>query len=438
MRVAALYGLIGASVTLTSFASAQTGLTERLRLQGIYANQTGQSPPDDLAGQVVPELSFLALGERSLLRVTYTFAATGHTALPADIANRLNLSSAFELSKRTTMLLSAEAGHSTVSNALIARSPSDAPAGVLPLTTGQLVSTRVSEGTSWEASPVVRLTQQVDGAYVTSIDDPVALDGYIVNAIVSVDRSWKNDAVGIDARASYGRSHTDPLPPERLIPLGLTPHWRHDISRALTSFFAAGATVVLSPDAGTRPHVGPFAQASFDYLVDDSTFDLTASVGTQPNALTAQLLYAEQATFRAATPLSVKHAIVASAAVGFTHGSVVDLRRVGVQAPDFNAFIGDAGIGWSPTTAVELFARYQFLDQVTDATAGASTPSLQRHAVLVGVQLTSRPDPVRVPTRFPQRVDRSDAPGPAAPASAPAESGSDSGSAPAPGAPVEP
>lgn len=92
MRVVAI---CGAFVALPSLASAETGLTERLRVQGIYTYQTGQRPPDDSAAQAVPELALLVVGKRSQLRATYSLAATAHTNFPAEIANRLNLTSAF-------------------------------------------------------------------------------------------------------------------------------------------------------------------------------------------------------------------------------------------------------------------------------------------------------------------------------------------------------
>jgi len=408
---AALLALLGL-LTLASPARAQTTLTERLRVQGVYSTQTGTVPPQDIAGQVVPELSLLDVSKRSQLRATYTFAATVHTTLPADLANRLVLTSAFDLSKRTSFLLSAEAGHTTVTNSLVLGSPANAPAGGVPLAIGQLFTSRAGEGVSWEASPRMRFTQLADATYITTINAPPALsvEAYLANVVLSLDRAWPTDAVGIDLRGGYAVSHVAPLPTSRLIPLALTPHWRHDISRTLTSLFVAGATVVVSPDPDSKTLAGPYSQATFSYLLDDSTFDLTGSVGTTANAITAQLLYADQVTFRTTTALSLEHHVTGSAGLGYTHGSVIELRRNVVAQPDFDAFIADVGVTWAPTTAVDLFARYQFVDQLTAAQAGQATPpALQRNAVIIGIQLSARPDPVRVPTRFPQRVDRGDA-----------------------------
>lgn len=400
--------ICGAAMAVPSLASAQTTLTERLRVQGVYAYQTSDTPPEDLALQAVPELSLLSAGKRSLLRATYTLAATAHTTFPAEIANRVNLASTFELSKRTTLILSAEAGHTTIANVLLTQQPSDAPAGVLPLRAGQLVTSRVSEGTSWEASPVVRISQVVDASYITSFDAPVPFDTFLTGAVVSIDRTWKADVLGIDFRGGYAQSHASPSPVERLVPLGLTPHWRHDLSATLSSYVVAGTTVVISPDAGTDPLIAPFAQASLDYLYQDATFGLTAAVGTQANALTAQLLYAEQVTFRAISPLSSQYGIFGQAALGYTHGSIIERQRDVPQPPDFDTFIADASISWAASPVVEIFARYQFVDQITAQSAFVTTPTVQRSAIFLGIQLSSRPDTTRVPRRFPQRVDRSD------------------------------
>lgn len=414
---AKLVGLLGLRavlglLALSSPARAQTTLTERLRVQGVYSAQTGSVPPQDIAAQVVPELSLLDVSKRSQLRATYTFAATAHTTLPADLSNRLVLTSAFDLSKRTSLLLSAEAGHTTVTNSLILRSPADAPTGAVPIAVGQIFTSRAAEGVSWEASSRMRFTQLADASYISTIDAPanLSIEAYLANLVLSLDRVWPTDAFGADLRAGYAESHVSPLPRSRLVPLAITPHWRHDISRSVTSLFVGGATLVVSPDPATRTLAAPYGQATLSYLVDDSTFDLTGSIGTTANPLTAQLLNAEQAALRTTTALSNPHHVIGSAGIGYTHGSVIELRRAAVAQPDFDAFIADAGVTWAATLAVDLFARYQFVDQLTAAGAGlTATPALQRHAVIIGIQLSARPDPVRVPTRFPQRVDRGDA-----------------------------
>jgi hypothetical protein len=408
---AALLAILGVT-SATRRAHAQTTLNERLRVQGIYSVQSGGVPPSDLALQVVPEVSLLDVTKRSQVRLTYIFAATADTSVPTTLSNLLTLNSAFDLSKRTSLILSADVGHSTVTNALALNAPANVPTGTVPIGIGQIFTSRVGEGITWEASSRTRVTQLADATYVSTIDAPPqsTVETYLANGVLSIDRVWPKDAIGIDFRGGYAHARVAPLPASRLIPLAVTPHWRHDISRSLTSLFVAGATVVVSPDPDTKSLAGPYAQASFRYLVDDSTFDLLGSVGTTANAITAQLLYADQVRFGATTVLSNEHHVTGSAGLAYTHGSLVELRRGINPQPDFDVVIADVGVTWSPAPYVGLFVRDQFVDQITAAGVGAAAPpALQRNSVFLGIQLVSRPDPIRVPTQFPQRVDGADA-----------------------------
>lgn len=389
-------------------ARAETTLTERLRVQGVYAHLVHQAPADDVAAQAFPELSLVSVGKRASVRVTYTFVGSLHSATASDVANRVGLASTFELSKRTTMLASADAGHSTATTALLTAPPSAAPTGAVPLTLGQLVSGHVAEATTTELSPVVRFDQTVSAAYVRSVDHPIS-EGWLTDAVLTLDRVWQKDALGVDARASFARSRREPIRAASQLPAGGTLHWRHDLSRTLSSYVAGGAAVVLSPDRDTRHVVRPLAQGQLAYQSEEATVTLAGTLGPQPNPLTAELLYSGQATLRATVPISVRHGVLASATAGWTRGTLIELRRSIPAPPSFDTLVADAGIGWAPTPYVELFARYQFLDQITAAAAAITTPEVLRHAAILGIQLSSRPDPARIPTTLPQRVDRADA-----------------------------
>ncbi len=164
----------------------------------------------------------------------------------------------------------------------------------------------------------------------------------------------------------------------------------------------------MSPDANTRPILRPYAQGTLTYLVEPATLELNASLAPTPNPLTAQLIDGAQVTVRASTPISLEHAILASSTLGYLHGSTVSLRRDQVAAPDFDTIVADAQISWLPTATVELFARYQFLNQLASAGGIAGGPGATRNAAILGIQISSRPDTTRVRTTLSQRVDRSD------------------------------
>ena len=389
---------------------AQTAsVSERIRIQGAYAHQDRQTPSDDVAAQAVPELSFLLVGKRTQLRVTYTLLASVHTALPVDFSNRLLLSSSFELTKRTTLLVSAEGGQSSVGNALVTRGADQAAVGTLPSSRTQLVNAHVSEALAWEASPVVRLGEAADASYVTTLDAPTASASTFANVVLSADRSWVRDAIGVDLRAAYGRTEADGTPTLTSIPFSVTPHYRRDLDASLSVYAAAGPVVIYSPDPGSPTLVRPYVSAIGDYLVgDDTTVELDGSIGTQPSALTSQLLYAENANLRLTVPISRHHRVRGAATLGYMHGSVLARRDGVVQPPAFDTVVADAGATWDATPLVGIFARYQLYDQLASTANGVATPSLLRSVVFVGIQLSSPTDGVRVPARFSRRVDGND------------------------------
>ncbi len=412
----------GALLVLPATASAQAGLTERLRIQGGYTYVQNTQPPDDRWAGVAPELSYTVLEPLWMLRVTYGFAANVHTTFPVDISNRLSLASSFELSKRTSLLLNADATETTIASLLATQPANNAVIGALPPGDTHLLATNAAEGISYELGPVVTMTEGVNGSYVTSFGSGPTVDNIFGGAYLGLERLWKKDSLGLDGRMGYARTRTDPLPLATFYNASLAPKWRHDINRQFTASLSTGATIVWSPDQHTKPKLGPFIQASLLYAWSDSTLEGVYTTGFVPNQLTAQLLQSDQITIHATTLLSVRHHISGAASAGFVHGTLVNLRTDLPTPPGFNSYVADAELDWSPAEAVTLFTRYQFLDQITDQQANTTaTPPIVRNAVIVGIQLSSRADDLRVPGRFPQRVDRGDAPGASA---APAESSS--------------
>src|SRR4051794_28115554 len=111
LRTLVLGLAIGAAlVVVPSGAAAQGGPTLRIRYLGGYTHELPEvadlSTHDFWTG-VVPEVSYLFAEPRWSLRATYAFTAMVHTRNPAEIGNRVSLVSSYELSKRTTLLVSA-------------------------------------------------------------------------------------------------------------------------------------------------------------------------------------------------------------------------------------------------------------------------------------------------------------------------------------------
>jgi hypothetical protein len=387
-----------------------TTLIGRLRVQGIYAHESpGVTFTDDYAIQGVPELSLVVLGKRSATRLTYTFAATAHSAIAGDISNRVSLVSAYEVDARTKAIFLADAGISTISNALLLAPPTSVPPGAVPLTNTRIASGHAAEETETELSPGVRFSQNADFLWVRGLDPPET-EGYVASGIVTLERIYKRDALGVDLRGAYAGNKTPPIPPQHYIPLGATPRWRHDISPSWSSVVAAGVVAIVSPDGGARSAAEPLLQVLVDYTSETTTVELAGLSGPQANPLTGQLLEASSATLRVSQPLSVRHQVLASASVGYAHGHILELRPELPAQPDFDTILGDAGVVWSVNPRLDLFARWQLLDQMSPATrTDVIGPDSIRNAFIIGIQLATAPDPSLIPTRFGQRVDDADA-----------------------------
>jgi hypothetical protein len=407
------FAICGALLLLPGSAAAQ--LVERLRLQGGYTHLNQNSPPDDEWVGAVPELAYLWAHPRYDLRLTYSLTIAAHTTIAAEISNRVGLASDFTLSKRTVLLLSAEAAQTSVENELVARPAQAATLAALPPPNTRFLTFNLSQGITYEVSPVTRFNEGVTATETRTLTGPVDFDNLFTTAVLGIERAWKKDAIGVDFRGGYARTHAEPQPVQQFFNVGLAPRWRHDINASLTASVSTGASLVFSTDDNTKPKVSPYIEASLFYFWQEATFELVYTTGLVPNQLTAQLLQADSITLHANAPLSNRHHILGGASVGYTHGHIVDLRRDVVNpAPDYNQVAADVGVTWQVSNVVGLFARYQFLDLVTDENAaGVATPPTLRNAVIVGVQLSSRDEGAPVVTRFPQRVDRGDTPAPA-------------------------
>jgi hypothetical protein len=407
LGAAATSWVAAACLLLPSSAAAQGGLTLRSRVMAGYTHERPESlgsEHDHWVG-TIPEVSVLFVEPRWLLRTAYAVTLAAHTRNANEIAQRLTLASSYELSRRTVLLLSAEANQSTLSNYLLTRPTGSTVITALPLANTNTLTTTVGQGIAWEASPRVLFGQSADAAYVRSLDPALQLESKFVNVGVSVEHLWKRDAVGADLRAGYATTDAPPLPETAFYTFTAAPRWRHDISDALSSSLTAGATAVVSPDDRTDPIVVPSGRAALLYTVDATSAELSYAAGIFPNLLSGQLLRSHQVTLRAGMPISERHGVNVSGSVGFMRGQVVVLAENTPSPPDFDAFLSDADISWLATDNLLVFGRYQFFGQF-----GGPGAQFLREAFIVGVQLSSRaPDGVRVPTAFAQRVDRSDA-----------------------------
>lgn len=410
---------------LASNAAAQSVVTERLRIQGGYITEVRPAPAprmNDLWFGAVPELGILWAKRNMLLNVTYQLTGAVHSLAGAtEVANRLTLASQIDLSRRATLLLSAEAAQTSFSNLLVSRSPTENVVALFPAAGNRTLMARAFQGLGYELSPRMRLEQSTEAGVVTLLAPAPPLDTFIANESVAIERVWPSDAVGAELRATYANTQaTPPVRDQQFVLLTAAPRWRHDWTRAISTTVTGGSTLLVSPDARTKPMVTRFGRASALYTHDlATTLELSVSTGVVPSPLTGQIFHSDQVRLQGFAPISQRARLFLAMSLGYVRGRFVDLTAAGI-APSFEAGLGDADLTWQPSPAgwAQLFARYQVMAQVGDMSALGLNPSFIRDLFLVGVQFASRPPSVAtsagaapgeiVPRRFPQRVDRSD------------------------------
>ncbi|MBX3199660.1 MAG: hypothetical protein KF894_16110 [Labilithrix sp.] len=413
-------GICLALTTLSQTAFAQGTLTETLRVQAAFATE-GLPPPqprrDDVFVMATPELSYLWGKPDRAFSATYGVTGALHSLGGAsELAQRLTLAAAFELTARTRLLLSAFAAQSSLSNLLISQPASATSVTLYPGLGTRLVTFGVAQGLSHELTPRVRVEQTADANLVTTIAPSPPLDAMVVGAGAAIERIWPRDGLGLETRASYATTQAVPPEPDRqFATIMLGPRWRRDWSPSVGSLVNAGATSIFSVDPTAPPLLMPSARASIFYTRDEAAIDLTASTGVAPT-FTAQLAQAHQVALRGTTVLDRRRRISGSASIGYLNATLIDSAN---RANDvrFQAGLGDVEIAWQATALMRVFARYQVLAQVGEVIGGVN-PSAIRDVFLVGMQISSRPPTVGaaavtqgVPTTFPRRVDQSDEPG---------------------------
>ena len=107
-------------------------------------------------------------------------------------------------------------------------------------------------------------------------------------------------------------------------------------------------------------------------------------------------------------PFGLKSRVGLSTSAAYQYARQIDFATGGTLSHT-NVILADATLGWIPRAEVELFARYQFFDQIGTPGDFTVQPSFLRHVFMIGIIGTYPGEAAAVvPTRSAQRVDRSD------------------------------
>lgn len=407
--------MLGAVVAAGALAFARPALAgdfvPSARVQtGVTFIRSPAGDADDWFVSANPELGYFFEVGRIQGSLRYGLAASVNTFLPNSLSNRLAYAMSFDVSERTRVLFGVEGMQAAIGNYILVRPTADTQIGGIPRLNTQLGTVTVTEGVQHDITEVMRFTQTASASWVTSLDPDIKANNYLVANTFAVDRSFKFDAVGVELGAQYAKTIFPPLRAD-IVTAQLGPRWSHDVNRWLTTNVTAQGAVAASPDPGTEAQITPAGRASA--LVFDgegSSVEASYTVGYQPNLLTGTLLQSHQGQLRGSIPVSVPNNLVLSAAAGFLHAKNVDLRTQGANDNAFDAVLHDLDLTWLPMDFFAVSARYQFVGQ-TSGDGAAPTPAIVRHAALLSFGYTgqrSRAEREKVPTKFPQRVDRGD------------------------------
>jgi hypothetical protein len=408
--VLVLCGAVVASATWTAPCAAGD-FVPAIRVQtGVTAVRSPGNDSNDYFVSASPELGYYDGTERLSVGVIYSFTGSLNTFLPNALANSLTLTTAYDVTPTTRLLLGADALQSSIGNYLLVRKTAATRIGGVTGLNTQLLALTATQGLSHELTSNLRLNQSLTGNYVTSLDPDIKLNNYIGTLVLGVSRSWEFDALGGELTVQYAKTFFPPLV-STIATAALGPTWDHDWSRTISTSATVSGAIAVSPDRNTKARATPAGAVTALYTTDGSGVELSYQYGFSPNLLLGTLLEAHQATLRAFTPLSDEYRVVVSAGAGYLRAKTLDLRTNGAADTEFEAVLHDADITWGVTDYLSLFLRYQFIGQTAGTGGlGVGTPALVRHGGIFGIELVAqRPERAKIQTRFPQRVDKTDA-----------------------------
>ncbi len=383
-----------------------------------YTDNVQSSPTEPVAGvapkaggafaSLSPGAVFARSTPRALHRLSYQFTYNFFfVATRANTAsNRLEYRGFYDLSPRTTLVVGSSAVESNPDTATTLGGTA-----ILPGSTAFLSGTGEAL-LSHDIAPPWRTWQGLTLLGQTPLFDAVAPRTAELGARAGLERTLSEDALGIEARASYtvitGSLLIDgsPAPTQRQVVAAGVASWRRDWGRQWTSAVEAGAMRVERVTTG-RGFLAPIGAAALAYVNDVGDAELSYAHRTTTNALLGQSLLVDEVRLRAGLPFSTSPALSFATSSSYQRGRLIDDQ--GGLAAHLAALLLDAGLGWQAADALLVTLKYQYVQQWSDAEGPPLPLSFARNAVTLGATVKFPPD-ARMPRpyRAPRRIDRSD------------------------------
>jgi hypothetical protein len=420
---------LGFALAISALSPCRSALAAP-KIQGVAETSVGytdnaQSAPDlplpggtPRSGGVFvllsPGVVVAAASERFIqrLKYTYTYALFVQGTNLSTSSNRLEYAGFFDLSPRVGLVVGAAAVQSDLYSALLLTPPGAGAVNALPPGSASFLTATTDELMSFDLAPGWRAYEGATFSEQTPLFESVAPRTFAAGARTGVERSFQQDAIGVEGRADYsvvdGSLGPDGVAlgqQRQVIGTGVA-LWRRDWGRFFTSRAEAGALRVqrLNTDRGLWQPVG---DAAISYATEVGDAVLAGGHMVTTNLLLGQTLLVDQITLRGAVPITKKGEVLVAASSGYQRGSILDANAN--LAAHVDAVFADVGVGWQVTSSILVGLRYQHIEQVSDVRVPPLPLSFVRNAIMVGTTIRFPPE-VDMPHayRAPQRVDRTD------------------------------
>jgi hypothetical protein len=440
-RCAAALLAAALSITLPLAAHAKTSLQGRLALSAAWTDNvlsvglipsTGQRPESDFYYEIAPSLLLATGGARMVHRLNYAFVATLFTLHPEanSYNHRLDWAGYFQTSPTTELFLTAAISQGRLNTIALRTSSATTPVQVQQAGGQTFMGANVTELFGWDITSKWRFTQSAALGMFFPLDPRNTPQSFDVDQHLIFERAWRKDALNLDLRVDYvhfsevrGPTVVNDVanpngvvtPSQDVFINSATLRWRHDFGHFWNSELNLGI-IEASRVSGGVAIIQPAAMAAMRYLHEYGSGELMYQHGVQPNVIVAQTFVNDMVALRGSVPLGLASHVVLSTAVAYNHARVIDFEAGG-DLSRTHLILADATLTYIPRLEVQVFARYQFFDQVGSPDDFLPQPNFRRHTVMLGIIGTYPGEAAAVvPSRDALRVDRSDAVGIQAPA----------------------
>ena len=387
-----------------------------------YLNSV-QSPPEGGPGRVrtqgvtwviAPGLVLTLTSEQSQHRFGYRYQ---HDFLFAESVsnsstNTLDYLGFFDLSRRVGLALDGAVVQSNQNSSLTFSPPGTEFLGTVPLGSSAYILGRAGETFLFDVAEDWRAWQ---GGTIVAETPILGSDGprtVSPGARLGIERLFIDDAVGVEARASYTviedgvRADGSPAPTQRQLLTAGVGTWRHDWGRDFASRAEAGVARFDQLATGTS-FWSPIATAAFAYLTEYGDAEIAYSHAITTNPVLGQTFLSDEVRLRGGLPLTKDRRFVLAMTGGYRHGNLID--EIARREAEVDTWMADAALGWYVTQPLLLSVRYQHVDQWSDVTLPGLPERFVQNAVLLGATLKWPPD-TDMPRayRAPRRVDATD------------------------------